>query len=68
MSQQDNGEGFKIICISLYDQDVQNLDEAVSQLKERGLRRANRSWLIRYALARIDLDAIQREDVYGKHP
>lgn len=46
------------ICISLYHADHERLDALVAELKRRGLRRANASWLIRYALAQLDVDAI----------
>lgn len=48
---------FKVICISLYIQDLARLDEMVRILKDdRGLTLANRSSLIRHALNRINID------------
>lgn len=47
---------YKVICISLYHDDLQQLDEMVQRLKEKGVTRANRSALIRYALSHVDLD------------
>lgn len=51
---------YKVICISLYNEDLENLDEMVVALKEQGIRRANRSALIRYALKNIDLTKIPK--------
>jgi hypothetical protein len=49
---------YKVICISLYTEDLVNLDGLVKQLKKRGLTKANRSALIREALAQVDLAKI----------
>ncbi|MCU0690981.1 MAG: hypothetical protein MUF54_06215 [Polyangiaceae bacterium] len=51
---------YKVICISMYTDDLQRLDAMVDQLKGKGLTKANRSALIRYALSLVDLDAVPR--------
>ncbi len=51
---------YKVICISMYTKDLEQLDEMVEQLKARGLTKANRSALIRFALAQVDLDSVPR--------
>jgi hypothetical protein len=51
---------YKVICISMYTEDLARLDEMVAGLKARGLTKANRSALIRYALAQVDLDKVPR--------
>ncbi len=51
---------YKVICISLYTQDLQRLDGMVDDLKARGLTKANRSALIRAALDQVDLDKVPR--------
>jgi hypothetical protein len=51
---------YKVICISLYNDDLNTLDHMVDELKARGLTKANRSALIRYALSQIDLDRVPR--------
>lgn len=51
---------YKVICISLYNSDLETLDQMVDALKSRGLTKANRSALIRYALAQVDLDQVPR--------
>jgi hypothetical protein len=51
---------YKVICISMYTKDLEQLDEMVDQLKSRGLTKANRSALIRFALGQVDLDKVPR--------
>ena|SRR5258708_5362735 len=51
---------YKVICISLYTQDLDRLDAMVDVLKSRGLTKANRSALIRAALDQVDLDKVPR--------
>jgi hypothetical protein len=51
---------YKVICISLYTDDLARLDEMVDGLKARGLTKANRSALIRHALGQVDLDKVPR--------
>jgi hypothetical protein len=51
---------YKVICISMYTDDLAHLDEMVEMLKSRGLTKANRSALIRYALGEVDLDRVPR--------
>jgi hypothetical protein len=51
---------YKVICISMYNEDLKQLDTMVDALKARGLTKANRSALIRYALSQVDLDKVPR--------
>lgn len=51
---------YEVICISLYKEDLQRLDEKVATLKARGHRKMSRSALIRYALDTADLDGLPR--------
>jgi hypothetical protein len=51
---------YKVICISMYTEDLERLDKMVDALKARGLTKANRSALIRYALGAVDLDSIPK--------
>jgi len=51
---------YKVICISMYTNDLQRLDRMVEELKGRGLTKANRSALIRYALGEVDLDRVPK--------
>jgi hypothetical protein len=51
---------YKVICISMYTDDLKRLDGMVEELKGRGLTKANRSALIRYALGEVDLDRVPK--------
>lgn len=51
---------YKVICISLYNDDLRRLDAMVDSLKARGMTKANRSALIRYALGEVDLESVPR--------
>ena len=51
---------YKVICISMYTEDLERLDAMVDELKARGLTKANRSALIRHALTQVDLDKVPR--------
>ena len=51
---------YKVICISMYTEDLKRLDDMVENLKSRGLTKANRSALIRYALSEVDLDRVPK--------
>ncbi len=51
---------YKVICISLYNQDLANLDKMVEELKARGMTKANRSALIRFALSQVDIEKVPR--------
>ncbi|MBW2507784.1 MAG: hypothetical protein JRE81_04070 [Deltaproteobacteria bacterium] len=46
---------YDVICISLYKEDLAQLDEMVARLKKRGHRKISRSALIRFALDRVDI-------------
>ncbi len=56
----DKPTHYKVICISMYTEDLKRLDTMVDSLKARGLTKANRSALIRYALGSIDLDNVPK--------
>jgi hypothetical protein len=54
-------EHYKVVSISLYNEDIERLDRMVIELKRRGHHKANKSQLIRQALAQIDLDQVGKE-------
>ncbi len=54
----DKPTHYKVICISMYTQDIEELDAKVGELKRRGWTKANKSQLIRLALAQLDLDTL----------
>jgi hypothetical protein len=49
---------YKVVCISLYTKDIENLEATVAELKRRGYTKANKSQLIRFALKQLDLDKL----------
>jgi hypothetical protein len=49
---------YKVICISMYTRDLEELEAKVAELKRRGWTKANKSQLIRLALATLDLDKL----------
>jgi hypothetical protein len=49
---------YKVICISMYTKDIEELEAKVHELKRRGWTKANKSHLIRLALAQLDLDKL----------
>jgi hypothetical protein len=51
---------YKVICISMYTEDLERLDGMVDALKARGLTKANRSALIRYALGAVKLEDVPK--------
>ena len=51
---------YKVICISMYTRDLEELEAKVAELKRRGWTKANRSALIRVALEQLDLDKVPR--------
>jgi hypothetical protein len=46
---------YKIVCISLYTEDIERLEALVADLKKRGHTKANKSAVIRYALDSVDI-------------
>ena len=56
----DKPAHYKVICISLYNDDLRRLDAMVDELKERGFTKANRSALIRFALEQVDLSKAKK--------
>lgn len=51
---------YEVICISLYNEDLERLDAKVKLLKDSGHRKMSRSALIRYALDTCDLDGLPK--------
>jgi hypothetical protein len=51
---------YKVVCISLYNDDIERLEKLVEMLKRKGHTKANKSQVIRAALEQIDLDKIPK--------
>ena len=60
VKETDRPLHYKVICISMYTDDLGKLDQMVDALKLRGLTKASRSALIRHALSQVDLDKVPR--------
>lgn len=52
----------KVVCISMYQDDLKDADEIVKHLKIKGFTKANRSWLIRLALKQFDPASLKEDD------
>lgn len=50
---------YRTLCITMYVDDIEQLDAKVAELKARGLTKANRSALIRHALKHVDLETCE---------
>ena len=53
-------EHYKVICISLYTEDLDWLDAAVRDLKRKGHTKASRSSVLRAAMMQLDLAKVPR--------
>jgi hypothetical protein len=51
---------YKIICISMYTEDIERLEALVAELKRRGHTKASKSALIRYALDTADISKMPK--------
>lgn len=51
---------YKVVSISLYNEDIERLEALVAELKRRGYTKANKSQLIRFALDTVDIDQMPR--------
>jgi hypothetical protein len=51
---------YKIVCISLYVEDIARLEALVAALKARGNTSASRSGVIRYALEHVDVSTMPK--------
>ncbi len=60
MSDDPKQLPYKVICISMYHSDIALLKQRVAELKRRGWTKANKSHLIRLAIAALDLEETER--------
>lgn len=58
--RKSRNDHYKVISISMYNEDIAQMDKLVEELKKRGFTRANRSALIRFALDNVDIDKMPR--------
>jgi hypothetical protein len=52
---------YKVICISMYTSDLDELDAKVSELKRQGHTKMSRSQLIRLALNRLSINDVPKQ-------
>ena len=52
---------YKVVSISLYNEDIERIDGLVKELKRRGFTKMNRSALIRFAIDTADIDKLPRQ-------
>ena len=57
-AERPKPQHYKVVSISLYREDIERLERIVHELKGRGIYKANKSQVIREALARLDVDSI----------
>jgi len=55
------GPGWVCIGISTSPAALRELDAVVLRLKQAGIRKISRSWLLRIAVERLDVDALEAE-------
>lgn len=53
-------DDYRVVAISLYVRDIENLDSLVSRLRAMGHTKASRSSLIRAAIRQVDLQKVER--------
>ncbi len=58
----ENKETYKVITISLYNDDYELLNDYLKELKEQGYHRINKSKIIRYALRNVDIKNMPKKD------
>lgn len=51
---------YKLVCISLYNQDIARLEQHVSELRTRGHTKANKSQVIRFAIDHAPLEKMPK--------
>lgn len=59
--KNDKPTHYKVVCISLYQRDIDELQDMVDELKRRGHTKMNKSMLIRIALSQVNLDKIPEQ-------
>lgn len=60
LAKKERPTHYKIVCISLYNEDIERLEQLVTELKRRGHTKANKSAIIRAALDQIDLAKVPK--------
>jgi len=61
-NNSQNKETYKVITISLYNDDYELLNNYLKELKEEGYHRINKSKIIRYALRSVNIKNMPKKD------
>jgi hypothetical protein len=51
---------YKVVSFSMYHEDIAHLEDLVARLKAKGHSKANKSQVVRYALAMVDIEKMPR--------
>jgi len=62
VKKKENTETYKVITVSLYNDDYELLNKYLEELKLRGYHRINKSKIIRYALRNLDIENLPKND------
>jgi hypothetical protein len=54
-----DGQTFRLVTFSFYEDDVELLDRLLEEAKKLGIRGASRSLILRLALRQVDLDGLK---------
>lgn len=60
MTRKSRPAHYKVVCISLYNEDLARIDAAVRELRRRGHTKASRSSVLRAAMLQVDLAEVPR--------
>jgi hypothetical protein len=60
--EEENKETYKVITISLYNDDYELLENYLKELKKDGHRRMNKSKILRYALRTMNIKNIPKNN------
>jgi hypothetical protein len=53
-----DGQTYRLVTFSFYEEDVERLDALLAEAKARGHRKASRSQIVRLALRQVNLDEL----------
>lgn len=59
-AEKEKPAHYKIVCISLYNEDIARLESLVRAWKKMGHTKANKSQVIRVALEQLDLSRVPK--------
>ena len=54
---------YKVVCVSMYNADLEVIDQAIAELRARGWTSMNRSKLLRLAVSKLDVAGVEIPEV-----